>query len=179
MRPKQVQRKKAAPKAGKRTLPSRRPQALPPVAVRPVVASAATSLRTVKQLKTRKFSAKERKYFRSLLMAVREQITNQVSKLKGEALTRNDSVVSEEEGTDAFDRQFALTIASSENDSLLLAEEALQKLDAGTYGICDTCGGAVELQRLKALPFVRLCIACQSDIERKKMKFRPANRQAE
>ena len=133
----------------------------------------------MKQIKTRKFSAKEKKYFHLLLMAVREQITNQVSKLKGEALTRNDAVVSEEEGTDAFDRQFALTIASSENDSLLLAEEALRKLDSGIYGICDTCGGLIELPRLKALPFVRLCIACQSEMERKKMKFRPANRQPE
>ncbi|OVE74195.1 hypothetical protein BVX94_01115 [bacterium B17] len=84
---------------------------------------------------------------------------------------RNDSVVSVEDGTDAFDRQFALNIISSENDALFEIDEALRRLDGGTYGGCEECGCIIDVPRLAALPFVRMCIKCQSEAEKTNRRY--------
>jgi RNA polymerase-binding transcription factor DksA len=107
-----------------------------------------------------------------MLLDMRERLSNQIAALKGDSLKREDSVNSMEDGTDAFERQFALTIASSEQQSLSAIDEALRRIDEGTYGVCEACGGLVERPRLKALPFVRLCIGCQSASEKGKARFR-------
>ncbi len=46
-------------------------------------------------------------------------------------------------------------------------DEALRKIDQGTYGICDRCGEPISIERLKAIPYATLCIACQESIERR------------
>ncbi len=43
---------------------------------------------------------------------------------------------------------------------------ALEKIDRGTYGTCDACGGNIKKARLKALPFATLCLECQARLER-------------
>jgi RNA polymerase-binding transcription factor len=53
-------------------------------------------------------------------------------------------------------------IAGSLTDSLQEVEDALSKLDEGTYGRCESCGGAISQERLEAKPAARLCIACAS-----------------
>jgi DnaK suppressor protein len=45
-------------------------------------------------------------------------------------------------------------------------DAALARLAAGTYGICEACGGAIPLARLRAMPAVRYCLACQTQRER-------------
>ncbi|OGV59562.1 MAG: hypothetical protein A2498_03165 [Lentisphaerae bacterium RIFOXYC12_FULL_60_16] len=144
------------------------------LAVRPIAVIPPSGGKTKRT--AHKLSDREKKMFRDMLMALREDVARQINKLKGDSLTRDDAGVSEEDGTDAFDRQFALSLASSENDALFLIEESLRKVDSGTYGICDGCGCMIEFPRLKALPFVQMCIGCQSETERKRMKFRPAHR---
>ena len=42
---------------------------------------------------------------------------------------------------------------------------SLEKMDQGTYGTCDACGGKIVAQRLEALPFATLCLSCQSRLE--------------
>jgi len=109
--------------------------------------------------------------FREMLLSARERITHQVNTLKGESLTRDDEVNPVEDGTDAFDRQFGLLLASSENEALFEIEEALRRIDEGTYGICEACGEKIEPARLRALPFARKCVKCQSEEERRKGQF--------
>ena len=53
------------------------------------------------------------------------------------------------------------------------AQDAIRRIDDGTYGACETCGGAVERARLKALPFAKKCMGCQNAAERGRSKFRP------
>ena len=102
---------------------------------------------------------------RDALLTMRQRLTQQVAALKSESLHREDRVNIEEDGTDAFDRQFALELASSESESLFEIDEALRRIEDGSYGQCEECDGRVEKPRLKALPFVRRCIACQSKSE--------------
>lgn len=115
----------------------------------------------------------EKKKFKAALMSLRERFTDQIATLKHESLTRQDSVNSEEDGTDAFDREFALNLVSSEHDSLMKIDNALRRIGLGTYGQCEECGKSVEKPRLQALPFVSNCIRCQSAAEKNKPKYRP------
>jgi DnaK suppressor protein len=115
----------------------------------------------------------QKKAFKDMLLMMRERIVGQIRSLKGDSLRRDDEVNNAEDGTDAFERQFALNLVSSENDAIFEIDEALQRLDEDAYGICEDCDGLVEMPRLKALPFVRKCVGCQSKSEAGKVKFRP------
>lgn len=127
-----------------------------------------------KKKKPVKMKIAERRVFRAKLLALREQLDRQINSLKEESLTRNDSVVSAEDGTDAFDRQMAINLASAENSSVLEIDDALRRIDEGAYGVCEECNGMIERVRLEALPFVRMCIKCQSNIEKNGTREPPA-----
>lgn len=112
-----------------------------------------------------KISKQERDRLKQVLVDMKHRLAGQVTSLKTDALTRDDGVHSAEDGTDAFERQFALSIASSENKDLVEIEEAIRRLDEGSYGACEECGCVIGEPRLKALPFVRKCVSCQSKTE--------------
>jgi RNA polymerase-binding transcription factor len=61
-------------------------------------------------------------------------------------------------GTATFEREKDLSIENNVRDLLQKISRALQRIDAGTYGICDRCGKPIEKARIKALPYVDLCI---------------------
>ena len=118
-----------------------------------------------KPVARKKLNAKERRAVKANLLAMRDHYIEQVDNLKKASLLRHDEVNTEEDGTDAFDRQFALSIASSEQESLTATVEALVRLEQGTYGICEGCECIIGLSRLKALPFVKFCIECKAKTE--------------
>lgn len=68
-------------------------------------------------------------------------------------------------GTDTFDRDFALNLLSSEQDALFEIEEAILRIMAGTYGICEVTGTAISKERLKAVPFTRYGLEGQKQME--------------
>ena len=72
-------------------------------------------------------------------------------------------------GSDAYDRDFALSLLSQEQDSLYEINEALKRIDLGTYGICEMSGKQIPEIRLEALPFTRFTMECQAQIERDNM----------
>lgn len=117
----------------------------------------------------------ERKNLIAKLVSLREELTGQVAALKNDSLKRNDEVNPVEDGTDAYDRQFALSLASSEQEAVAQINDALRRITEGTYGVCEQCQGAIEKARVEALPFVRTCIRCQSELERHNSKFRPSS----
>ena len=69
-------------------------------------------------------------------------------------------------GSDAYDRDFALSLLSQEQDALYEIEEALKRIDLGTYGVCEISGKPIAHARLEALPFARLTVDCQSQLEK-------------
>lgn len=68
-------------------------------------------------------------------------------------------------GTDTFDRDFALNLLSAEQDALFEIEEAIQRIMAGTYGICEVTGTVISKERLKAVPFTRYGLEGQKQME--------------
>lgn len=71
-------------------------------------------------------------------------------------------------GSDAYDRDFALSLLSQEQDALYEIEEALKRIDAGTYGVCEMSGKPIAHARLEALPFARYTVECQAQFEKQK-----------
>jgi RNA polymerase-binding transcription factor DksA len=69
-------------------------------------------------------------------------------------------------GSDAYDRDFALSLLSQEQDALYEIEEALKRIQLGTYGICEISGKQIAVARLEALPFARYTVECQAEVER-------------
>ena len=75
-------------------------------------------------------------------------------------------------GSDAYDCDFALSLLSQEQDALYEIEEALKRIDGGTYGICEMSGKPIPHARLEAIPFARYTVECQTLIEKQKKATR-------
>ena len=63
------------------------------------------------------------------------------------------------------DQHFSMRIREREQKLLKKIEEALDRMKAGTYGICESCGEDIPYKRLKARPVTTLCIACKTQQE--------------
>ncbi len=70
--------------------------------------------------------------------------------------------------TDNYDREFALNLADNEQKILNRIETALEKIDEGKFGLCETCGKKIAKVRLKAVPYAELCVPCQEKQEKKR-----------
>jgi RNA polymerase-binding transcription factor DksA len=69
-------------------------------------------------------------------------------------------------GSDAYDRDFALSLLSQEQDALYEIDQALKRIEMGTYGICEMSGKQIPRARLEAIPFARFTVECQSQLEK-------------
>lgn len=70
-------------------------------------------------------------------------------------------------GSDAYDRDFALSMLSKEQGSLYEIDEALKRIEDGSYGICEICEKPIKHDRLEALPFTRYTVDCQAELEKR------------
>jgi len=141
---------------------------------------------TLKAEKAKPLTKKELELHRDLLYKLRDRVIDEISFLANDNLNKSSKDASgdlssysfhmADQGTDNFDREFAASLLNSEHDVLYEIEEALRRIDQGTYGVCEMSGQPIERERLKALPFARFCVAVQSEMERGKPKFRPFRR---
>ena len=69
-------------------------------------------------------------------------------------------------GSDAYDRDFALSLLSQEQDALYEIDQALKRIELGTYGVCEMSGKPIGHARLEAIPFARFTVDCQSQLEK-------------
>ena len=68
----------------------------------------------------------------------------------------------EEGATEALELERRLSLEKHIRDSLAEVENALQKFEKGTYGLCDVCGQSIDPARLEALPQANLCLSCKA-----------------
>ena len=105
-------------------------------------------------------------YFRNLLQERLEEILGESDKTRvdmtGVTAPFPDPT---DRATLETDRNFTLRIRDRERKLISKIREALDRIDAGTYGYCDLCGGEINEKRLKARPVTTMCIACKSSAE--------------
>lgn len=121
----------------------------------------------------------ELKYFKKLLLEKREEILNNLGKLKEQEMTSTVKESAGENsaysfhmadvGTDNMEREKAFFFATQEGRFLYHIEQAIERIEKGTYGLCQECGKPIGKERLEAVPHARLCITCKSNEEKAKL----------
>jgi RNA polymerase-binding transcription factor DksA len=107
------------------------------------------------------------RYYNTLL-DLRERLLHQMSGLAKESAEEMDgySLHMADSGTDNFDRDFALSLLSSDQDAVYEIEEALKRIEKNTYGICELTGRPIPRARLDAIPWTRFTVEAQAQLER-------------
>lgn len=115
------------------------------------------------------------KVFKAALQDIRARLRGDVSMMADAALRKTRSEASgdlssmpihmADIGTDAYEQEFTLSLMATEEETLELVEQALERIRERTYGLCDECGGIITKKRLEAIPFAPLCIRCAERVE--------------
>ncbi len=104
---------------------------------------------------------------KQLLLKLRDRLTDQRNGLARESATEMESygVHMADSGTDNFDRDFNLSLLSSDQDVIYEIEEALKRIEKNTYGTCEISGKPIPQTRLNAIPWTRFRVDAQSELE--------------
>lgn len=115
----------------------------------------------------KKIKPEWQKYYRTLL-DLRERLLSQMSGLAKESAEEmaSYSLHMADSGTDNFDRDFALSLLSSDQDAIYEIEEALKRIEKNTYGVCELTGKSIPKARLEAIPWTRFTVEAQAQLER-------------
>jgi len=104
---------------------------------------------------------------KQLLINLRDRLTDQRNGLAKESAKEMESygVHMADSGTDNFDRDFNLSLLSSDQDVIYEIEEALKRIEKDTYGVCEITGKPIPQTRLNAIPWTRFRVDAQSELE--------------
>ena len=135
--------------------------------------------RTNTELVESDIAKKWKKYYK-LLIDLRAHVSDEISLHTADTLKHNarddsgNTSSPADSGTDSFDRDFALSLVSSEQDALNEIEEAILRIKDGSYGVCEITDKAIPAARLSAVPFTRYSVEGQAEHERN--QYRKSNR---
>ena len=121
---------------------------------------------------------KDLKVFKELLLKKKAALARGIEHIANDALKTSQrdaagdlsaySLHMADMATDNYDREFALNIAGNEQKVLHRIDEALEKIDANNFGLCESCGKKISKVRLKVVPYAELCVPCQEKQEKKR-----------
>ena len=121
-------------------------------------------------MKSPSFTKAQIKNFRHLLIAERTKLAEEIKTIAREALTspRDASgdlsaytVHMADMAADTYDRELSMSLVSGEQEMLYQIDDALKRLDDGSFGLCQQCGQPITMSRLRAVPYASMCITCQ------------------
>ncbi|MCL4304898.1 TraR/DksA family transcriptional regulator [bacterium] len=124
------------------------------------------------------YSPEWKEYFRHLIIEQRKEILRELGYLRESSLEHTTETYSgdsstysyhmADQGTDAQEREKAFLFASREGKMLTLLEQAMDRIEEGTYGYCMDTGQPIEFRRLEAIPHAKLCIEAKRRLEEAK-----------
>lgn len=124
------------------------------------------------------YSVEWAEYFRHLILERRKEIMQEMSYLRESSLEQTSDTYSgdsstysyhmADQGTDAQEREKAFLFASRDGKMLTLLEEAIDRIENGTYGICMDTEQPIEFRRLEAIPHAKLSIEAKRRLEEAK-----------
>ena len=105
---------------------------------------------------------------RETLQSMRSQLLHSVQQdlQKGCEQSKDEGMDTYDIASESRDREITLILTDRDRDKLQAIDDALARIDDGSYGVCESCEADVAEGRLEALPFTRLCINCQADREK-------------
>lgn len=101
------------------------------------------------------------------LMALREELLKQSAELakEGSQEMARGTLHPADTASDSFERDFALSVLSFDQEALFEIEEALKRIESGTYGICEITGRPISQRRLEVIPWTRFSVEAASQLE--------------
>jgi RNA polymerase-binding protein DksA len=117
------------------------------------------------------YSKTELERFKGIILVKRKEILEELESLKstmmdvttGQYETENSTYsLHMEQGTDAMEREKTFLFASREGKFLNYLDDALKRIEKGTYGFCTECGNLIDKERLEAVPHAHQCIECKT-----------------
>lgn len=116
------------------------------------------------------------KKYKDLLVKMKVKLLADYSQLEEGALKKNSQEASgdlssmpshlADLGSDSFEQKISIGLLEGEQEELRLISEALKKIVAKTFGVCDGCAKPISKSRLKAIPYVKFCLECQKKAEK-------------
>ena len=123
-----------------------------------------------------KFNKKELSEYKKIILKIKEKVVGDIKHISEDTLKKSQKDASgdisgysyhmADVATDTYDREFSLGLASNEQKALYELDDALKRIEEGTFGICEECKCVMTKTRLKAVPYARLCVKCQEKKER-------------
>jgi DnaK suppressor protein len=107
-----------------------------------------------------------RKELEAERVVLEEQIAQLEKDFRDESWKEPRSDDDAEIGSNSFERERTMSLAQNARATVVEIDQALARMDAGSYGLCDRCGQAIPVERLEARPRAALCLDCQRDAER-------------
>ena len=121
-------------------------------------------------------SKEQIKQFRQLLITERVKLAEEIRAIAQETSKSPRDASGDLSGytlhmadmaADTYERELSMNIVSSEQELLYQVDDALRRLDDGSFGLCQQCSQPITMSRLKAVPYASLCISCQRVKEQK------------
>ena len=109
--------------------------------------------------------------YRQRLLALRARLQGDMTQMEDNALNKDHNKTTSmpnhmaELGSGNFDQEFTLSLLGSEKDALDQIEAAIERIDDGSYGLCETCERKIPKARLEAIPYAAQCVRCASKQE--------------
>ena len=121
-------------------------------------------------MKSLSLTKEQMKQFRQLLITERVKLADEIKSIAHDASTSPRDASGDlsaytihmaDMASDTYERELSMNIVTSEQELLYQIDDALKRLDDGTFGLCQQCNQPITMSRLKAVPYASLCITCQ------------------
>jgi len=118
---------------------------------------------------SKKLNAKDLEFYKNLLIQIRREISHDINALETDAFSTDGDRLSVDNpadiGSESFSQEFSLELLQRDEATLGEIEEALERVEGGTFGLCERCDNPLPKARLNAVPYARKCVDCQRRAE--------------
>jgi DnaK suppressor protein len=123
------------------------------------------------KLKPEKLDKKTIERYRKILLKERERIIGDVKQMDESSKEMGQDGIQDigDEAATIYNKQILLTLNENDRTRLRDLDEALDRIESGTYGICEECGEPVGLKRLEVRPVAKYCVPCLTKLEKGKL----------
>lgn len=109
--------------------------------------------------------------FKKILLKKREQIVGEVKQIveSSKEMGQDGTQDIGDEAANIYNKQVLLSLNENERQRLKEVDESLDRIENGTYGICEDCGGPISIKRLEVRPVAKYCVPCLTNLEKGKL----------
>jgi DnaK suppressor protein len=127
--------------------------------------------RVVQKKEPDKLDKKTIAKFKKLLLKQREEIVGEVKQMVESSKEMGQDGIQDigDEAANIYNKQVLLSLNENERTRLQEVDESLDRIENGTYGICEECGGPISLKRLEVRPVAKYCVPCLTKLEKEKL----------